>query len=75
MIFSQKYEKIYPANISDLRSSIHPKQDLEKISFYRPVEYIQVFGDQFIRNLSILDLIFCEGPNSREIILESIGHF
>ena len=75
MIFSQKYEKIYPANISDLRSSIHPKQDLEKISFYHPVEYIQVFGDQFISNLSILDVIFCEGPNSRKIILESISHF
>jgi hypothetical protein len=74
MIFSQRYEKTYPVNIADLRSSIHPKQDLKKLSFYHPIEYMQVFGNQFVENLSILDLIFSEGPNSHDILIESIGH-
>lgn len=30
--------------------------------------YIQTFGNNFVENLSILDLIFCEGPYSMEFI-------
>ena len=33
--------------------------------------YYQVFGKTFVPNLSIIDLIFCEGPLSREIIKSS----
>jgi hypothetical protein len=73
IIFSQKFEKIYPVKITDLRSTIHPKQVLKNLSFYHPVEYIQVFGNQFIKDLSILDVLFCEGPNAPKIIKESVG--
>jgi hypothetical protein len=73
IIFSQTFEKQYPAAVSDLRSCIHPKQDYNKLPFYHPIEYVQVFGNQFIKNLSMLDLVFCEGPNAIEILKESVG--
>lgn len=52
-----------PAGISDLRSAISPKKEPEGSSFK---EYYQVFNSRlgFIPNLSIIDLLFCEGPES-----------
>ena len=75
IIFSQKYEKKYPSDIQDLRSVIHPKQANNALDFYSPQEYTQVFGNQFVKDLSIIDLIFCEGPNAINILKRSIGHF
>jgi hypothetical protein len=50
--------------ISDLRNTIQPNSETE-IAFEN---YQQVFGEQFIPNLSILDLLFCEGPNASAIL-------
>ena len=75
IIFSQKYEKKYPSAIQDLRSKIHPKQVNNVLDFYFPQEYTQVFGKQFVKDLSVIDLIFCEGPNAINILNRSIGHF
>lgn len=75
IFFTQKYEKIYPDKICDLRSRIHPKQDLLDLSFYCPEPYTQVFGNQFVGNLSTLDLLFCQGPESLNILHKSIGFF
>jgi hypothetical protein len=74
IIFTQKYEKEYPSVMHDLRSTIHPKQENNALDFYTPQVYTQVFGDQFVKDLSIIDLIFCEGPNSINILERSIGH-
>ncbi len=51
-----------PADILDLRSLIHAKKEKN----YDLDPYIQVFQDKkgFISNLSILDLLFNEGPNA-----------
>lgn len=73
IIFTQKYEKEYPDSIADLRSVIHPKQDPVRLTFYDSPTYIQVFGDQFVRDLSVVDLLFCEGPNTLNIIKKSVG--
>jgi hypothetical protein len=75
IIFSQKYEKKYPSVIQDLRSKIHPKQLNDVLDFYNPQEYTQVFGNQFVKDLSVIDLIFCEGPNAINILKRSIGDF
>ncbi|WP_194766019.1 WbqC family protein [Tamlana sp. I1] len=58
---SETYQKSYEAH-SDYRFLVHAKK--EPPQNFEP--YIQVFGDKhgFIPNLSILDLLFNEGPNA-----------
>lgn len=61
--FTDKFEKKYSDNINDLRSHFLPrKKDID----FNNKEYIQVFSSKigFFPNLSILDLLFCEGPNA-----------
>lgn len=63
--------KEYPSEIADFRNGIHPKpahrvQDPE----FTAKPYRQVFSDKqpFAPNLSILDLIFCEGYDAKKFL-------
>jgi hypothetical protein len=59
-------QTIEPAVI-DLRSAIHPKTtQLER--FYKPAVYPQVFGNKFVNNLSLIDLVFCKGPGALAVV-------
>ena len=49
---------------SDMRSVIHPKKDYICRNLYTPIPYKQIFGNIFVPNLSILDLLSCVGPKS-----------
>jgi hypothetical protein len=42
---------------------------------FKPVAYPQVFADRcgFVPNLSILDLLFNEGPNAENILRQCVG--
>lgn len=50
---------------------IHPKKSLSDDPLFLPKKYFQVFGKDFEVNLSVIDLIFCEGPGALEILKNS----
>jgi hypothetical protein len=57
------YLKEYPAEITDLRKIKYPLEPFPK--------YYQVFEDRigFQPDLSILDILFCEGPGAGEMLI------
>ena len=64
----------HPEGIDDFRDSIHPKpKKCKPDEHFSPVPYYQVFYDrfEFIPNLSIIDLLFCEGPNAENVLVQS----
>lgn len=65
------YEKFANSAVFDLRSAINPKNMAKLVGFYQPVPYYQVFGNTFAGNVSIIDLIFCEGPGAARVIRAS----
>ena len=54
----------------DLRSEIHPKKQIT--SHYKVNSYPQVFDDRmdFLPNISVLDLLFNEGPAAYQLLLQ-----
>ena len=63
--FTERYEEKYGPNILDLRSQIHPKKAPDSLTIK---SYNQVFGKQFAPNLSILDLLFNQGPEAAQFL-------
>lgn len=60
-------------NHIDARGRINPKnQACHPRWLFNPVSYFQVFGNKFDKNLSVIDLIFCAGPESRQILEQSL---
>lgn len=66
------YEKDPLPPLKDFRNLIHPKKSYKNNGLLEPCIYNQVFGNNFASNMSIIDLLFCEGPNARHILLQSI---
>ncbi len=71
IVFSETYENHLKHSYIDLRSVIHPKEDFTNRTFYQAVRYEQIFGKDFVPNMSIIDLLMCEGPNSVTIVRRS----
>jgi hypothetical protein len=61
--YTTTYQNIYQPPIIDARNSIAPVNglidDIANNIIIKP--YLQVFGNRFVNNLSILDLLFCKG--------------
>jgi|3_EtaG_2_1085321.scaffolds.fasta_scaffold83493_2 hypothetical protein len=68
---SGSYEKNVSENVMDARSLIHPKKPEYLQQFYKPKAYNQSFGNNFEPNLSVIDLLMNEGPNSKTVIQQS----
>jgi len=56
-----------PDDYIDLRNAIHPKKE---VNYASSKEYFQVFSQKngFIPNLSIVDLLFNQGPQSKQFL-------
>lgn len=65
--FTESFIKSYDTSFIDLRSTLHPKIKSELVQ----PEYHQVFIHKFgfIKNLSILDLLFNKGPETLDYLL------
>ena len=57
--------------IIDEMSAINDKKNRNTHKYYQPIQYYQTFGNDFVRNLSIVDLLFNMGPEARSILLKS----
>ncbi|MEB2783677.1 WbqC family protein [Algoriphagus persicinus] len=57
---------------ADIRGQLMPSAPFWEREYYQPELYFQLFGLDFDPNLSILDLLFCEGPASTSIVLKSV---
>jgi hypothetical protein len=68
---SVSYEKVPASHVFDLRSQINAKKPASDRNFYKPVLYHQVFGSGFAENLSLIDLLFCAGPRTTDLLLAS----
>jgi len=60
--YTESFEPSYPADVADFRNTIHPKKE----AAYEQKQYFQVFEERkgFLKNLSIVDLLFNQGPQS-----------
>lgn len=68
---TNSFEKDLINSVSDIRQKITPKKSYTDRTFYHSIPYQQVFGNEFVPNLSILDLLFCEGPHTIQFLKSS----
>lgn len=59
-------------NNKDLRNCINPKKNHYNKDILAHLTYKQTFGKEFVNNLSILDLIFCEGNHSKMLLISAL---
>ena len=62
------YNKSYSNDVWDFRGRLSDKEKPATEDLFRPVPYIQVFGNSFVEDLSIIDLVFCCGPEAGRIV-------
>lgn len=65
---SLSYEKTVGEGVADFRNVVNAKKPTLCEPFIKTVPYTQVFGNAFVKQLSLIDLVFCEGPMARKII-------
>lgn len=69
--FTDQIDNISKKELYNAKNVIHPKKSLTEYALFFPKEYFQIFGKNFVPDLSVIDLIFCEGPGARQIIYDS----
>ncbi len=73
IVLTKDFEKVQHGTLN-FREMISPKNKTTSDKNFHPEKYTQVFSERFdfIPNLSILDLLFNEGPNSFSTLEKSI---
>lgn len=68
--YTDSYRSLYEDDIFDLREKIDPKKKCTVFGFSSSDAYYQVFSNKFgfVGNLSILDLLFNEGPEAASFL-------
>lgn len=61
ILFTSAYMPGYGPEVADWRNKIHPKRAPDNLEI-KP--YPQVFGKQFVPDLSIIDVLFSQGPEA-----------
>ncbi|MEM0939110.1 MAG: WbqC family protein [Bacteroidota bacterium] len=69
MTYTTKFIDKYDCD--DFRNVILPKKPYANRKIYQSYSYSQLFSDTFIPNMSVLDLIMCEGPQAFEVLSAS----
>lgn len=72
---TKDFEQI-PENCQNFRQQISPKAHLIDLDpHFAAQQYTQVFSEKFgfTPDLSILDLLFCEGPSARDLLEKSFA--
>ena len=59
-------------SVCDEISQINNKKQKYIFKYYSPKPYYQTFGNDFVSNLSIVDLIFNMGPEAKSVLLKSL---
>lgn len=65
------YSKTVGNDVLDLRNALDVKNRVSMDGIFTPVPYAQVFGSTFVENASIIDLIFCVGPEAARTVRDS----
>lgn len=61
--------EIYDKNVNnDFRSLIHPKKAIPDVIAKKIIPYKQNFGNEFVPNLSIIDLLMCQGGQAKSFL-------